>query len=64
MNKCNVPTTALRFIERDKLMTPPDELHYVIRQRILQQLFWDAAGTKSEWRDVPVVTEQENGDDR
>ncbi len=57
MSNCMVPTTALRFIERDKLMEPPDELHYIVRQRILQQLFWNAAGTKSEWRDVP--TEQE-----
>lgn len=57
MSDCMVPTTALRFIERDKLMTPPDDIHYVIRQRILQQLFWNAAGTKSEWRDVPIVQE-------
>ena len=54
MDRCNVPTTALRFLERDKLMEPPDELHYIIRERVLQQLFWNAAGTKSEWRDVPI----------
>ena len=60
MNKCNVPTTALRFLERDKLMEPPDEIHYIIRERILQQLFWNAAGTQSEWRDVPVVREPTN----
>jgi len=60
MDKCNVPTTALRFLERDKLMQPPDELHYIIRERILQQLFWNASGTKSEWRDVPIEKEPPN----
>jgi hypothetical protein len=53
-----VPTTALRFLERDKLMTPPDDIHYIIRERVLQQLFWNSAGTKSEWRDVPIEKEQ------
>lgn len=57
MSDCLVPTTALRFLERDKLMTPPDDIHYIIRERILQQLFWNAAGTKSEWRDVPIEKE-------
>jgi hypothetical protein len=56
-DKCNVPTTSLRFIERAKLMEPPNEPHYVERQRCLQQMFWNLAGTVSEWRDVPVVQE-------
>ena len=53
----DVPTMCLRFIERDKLMQPPDELHYVVRQRILQQMFWITGGPKSVWRDVPVHKE-------
>jgi hypothetical protein len=57
MDKCLVPTIALRFLERDKLMEPPNEPHYVERQRCLQQMFWNLAGTVSEWRDVSVVQE-------
>ena len=60
----DVPTMNLRFIERDKLMQPPDELHYIVRQRILQQMFW-VNGVTQEWRDVPVVADikQEDGDE-
>lgn len=51
------PTPELRFIERDKLMTPPDELHYVYRQRILQQKWSNhcVGDERTEWRDVPLV---------
>lgn len=58
----DVPTMNLRFMDRDKLMQPPDELHYVVRQRTLQQMFW-VNGVTPVWRDVPVVTEQEASDE-
>lgn len=53
------PTPELRFVERDRLMEPPDELHYIIRERILQQKWSNHTipDEVTEWRDVPIVKE-------
>ena len=36
MSECMVPTTALRFVERDKLMTPPVTTRVINKHRSIE----------------------------
>ena len=59
------PTMQLRFVERDSYSKNGEHFVTPHKIRVLQQ-FWEASfyeksvGVESEWRDVPLETENQN----